>query len=494
MNFDLIKSIKYENKAFLLFLLVHLIVWSTIALMRTVMPTDTLEGIYWGSLMDFGTPKHPPLAAWLTYLAYMPLKIDFCVYLFSQLFIITGFVYIYKLAKFFLDENKAILSVIVLEGCWCYSYVTSYYGFNPDVVLLMTLPAIAYYFYKTMKDDKLSDWIILALFLGFSFLNKYQTVFLLLFMFIWAVCFKREVFKNWKFYLSVILAFLIFLPHILWLFHYDFFPLLYFDEELTSTVWWNHLTAPLLFLVIQLAAIYGTFVIFSALMLKSKSSFKFENKYNMQDFWFLLLLGLGPLTLHFIMGLFFGGTMRPRWGFEFLFMAGILLFAFIPNKIERKEFNFTLKMAYIVMAVVFVSLASLYSIEKNFRSRYPVKVVSQDLKNIWKNNFKTPLKYIGGYIEYTLPLTIYDETHPINILDTHGYKSPWIDEEDLRKSGALIIDRHPYGVLYYAVKTVPTLKDYKIIKPKTYKFTVYNMFKQPREYTVYYALIPPQKK
>ena len=61
---------------FFTFLIVHLLVWSCIGLIRVVLPTDTLEGIYWGSLYDFGTPKHPPLAGWITYLAYLPFKIE----------------------------------------------------------------------------------------------------------------------------------------------------------------------------------------------------------------------------------------------------------------------------------------------------------------------------------------------------------------------------------------------------------------------------------
>ena len=105
-------------------------------------------------------------------------------------------VYDYELAKCFLDENKAMLSVILLEGCWAYSYITSYYGFNPDVILLSIIPAIAFYFYNCMKDNKTSDWIKLGLIVGISFLNKYQTALILLPMAIWALMFKRDVFKN----------------------------------------------------------------------------------------------------------------------------------------------------------------------------------------------------------------------------------------------------------------------------------------------------------
>ncbi len=187
-------NLKYEKRLFYIFLLVHLVVWVGVALVRTVLPADSLEGIYWGSLMDFGSQKHPPLAAWITYLSYIPFKLDFSIYLISQLFIVSGFIFVYKLAKHFLDENKAMLAVIVLEGCWIYSYITGYYGFNPDVVLLFTLPAITYYFYSCMKDNKFSDWLILAILVGLSCLNKYQTGLLVVSMAIWAGVFKPQTY------------------------------------------------------------------------------------------------------------------------------------------------------------------------------------------------------------------------------------------------------------------------------------------------------------
>ena len=174
---NILNGVKAEKRAFYIFLAVHFMVWSCIGLIRTVLPTDALEGIYWGSFMDFGTPKHPPLFGWLAYLTYIPFKCDYIVYFVSQLFVTLGFIYIYRLAKYFLDENKAILSVVILEGCWAYSYITGYYGFNPDVIILFTLPAISYYFCRCTDENKGIDWLKLGLLVGFSFLNKYQTAF-----------------------------------------------------------------------------------------------------------------------------------------------------------------------------------------------------------------------------------------------------------------------------------------------------------------------------
>lgn len=484
-------KLTYEKKLFYTFLVVHLIVWTGIGLIRTVMPTDALEGIYWGSFHDFGTPKHPPFAGWLTYLAYMPFKSDFCVYLISQLFVLFGFMYIYKLARYFLDENKSMLSVIILEGCWCYSYITGYYGFNPDVILLFMLPVITYYFYKCVKDNKSYDWIILGILVGIGFLNKYQTALVILPLAIWALMFKRDVFKNKFFYIAATLAFLIFLPHILWLVKYDFYPLMYFEGELSSSSWLNHITAPLTFLVMQIGLIAGSLLIYLILKLKFKSPFKFVENYDKKDFWFLLLVGLTPLIIHLIMGFMEGGTMRPRWGYEFWFLTGVMLFWFFPTQITQKEYKFTVKSAYVVMLIIFVSLGTLLAVEKNYRSRYPVAQVFDDLKEIWANNVSTPLNYVGGYIEWTLPLTIYGDTHPKAILDNHGYKDPWLSQEDIKKSGVMIIDRTPDKVEFYTKLSCPYLPDDFEIKPVEYRFDVHNAFNMPREYQIYYFIVPP---
>lgn len=493
MGLGFIKNISSEKKMFYIFLFIHFVVWSFIGLIRTVLPTDSLEGIYWGSLADFGTPKHPPLAGWLSYLAYIPFKLDISIYLISQSFILLGFIYIYKLAKKFLDENQAALSVIILEGCWCYSYVTGYYGFNPDVILLGLLPLITYVFYNCMKYNKPADWIKFGLIVGISFLNKYQTALTIISMAVWAMIHRRETFKNKFFYISIVIAFLIFLPHLLWLIKYDFFPFMYFEEELYAPTWINHITAPLGFLFMQLVMIIGTLLLYGLLRWKSKQPLTVARVSQKEDLMFLLILGFGPLLIHVIMGLFQGGTMRPRWGYEFWYMLGIILFYFFPIKTGIKEYKFTLKMSYIVMFIIFLSLGTLLAVEKNYRSRYPVSLIYNDIQEIWHSEYSTPLKYIGGYIEWTLPLTIYADTHPDCILDTFGYKNPWIDEADLRKNGIFVLDRTEIAVINQTRLACPCLTENYEIKPKPYKFKVKNAFGQEKEYLIFYFIVPPEK-
>lgn len=487
-------NISYEKKMFFIFLLINIVVWAGIGLIRVVLPTDSLEGIFWGSLHDFGTPKHPPLAAWITYATYSIFKSDLSIYLLCTVFIFTGVFFVYKLAKLFLDEKSAILSAVILEGCFAYTYVTSYYGFNPDVVLLALLPLVTYWGYKCLSENKNKDWLLLGLLVGICFLDKYQTGLVIVPMLIWALMFKRNIFKNIYFYLSILIAFLIFLPHLLWLIKYDFFPILYFEGELSSSSWIKHIKAPFHFLLLQFAAIAGTVAIFLFIKLKQKSSLKLDFILS-PNTWFILLVGLFPLLFHMCMGFAAGGTMRPRWGFEFLYMTGIMLFYFLPLKeISKESYSFTYKLAYGAMFITVLVMGTLFTVEKNYRSRYPVDVIHNDMIKIWSQKYDTPLKYIGGYIEWTLPLTIYGKTHPTCILDTNGYPNPWIDNEDLKKSGFIILDRKINYIVDHYKKECNYLGDDFKLKPVTYKFKIKNALNQEREYSIFYLIVPPIKE
>jgi hypothetical protein len=173
-------------------------------------------------------------------------------------------------------------------------------------------------------------------------------------------------------------------------------------------------------------------------------------------------------------------------------MLGIMLFYFFPCKIEKKEFNFFLKMALFALVVTFIAMGTLLSVEKNYRSRYPVPEVYNDIKSIWEEQTHTPLKYMGGYIEWTLPLVIYDRENLECLLDTFGYPSPWIDAKDFEKSGAFFIDRTIGELETHLKKAYPEFPEGFEFNPVEYKFTLTNAFNQPREYTVYYYIVPPK--
>ena len=55
------------NNIFFIFALSHLIIWTLIpTLTNKNLPLDTIEALAWGSNLDWGFNKHPPMSAFFT--------------------------------------------------------------------------------------------------------------------------------------------------------------------------------------------------------------------------------------------------------------------------------------------------------------------------------------------------------------------------------------------------------------------------------------------
>ncbi len=84
---------KNTPKFFFIFLLTHLILWTFIpSISNTNLPLDTIEALAWGSNLDWGFNKHPPLSAaavQIFYLIFGPK--DWAYYLLSQIFVVVAF-------------------------------------------------------------------------------------------------------------------------------------------------------------------------------------------------------------------------------------------------------------------------------------------------------------------------------------------------------------------------------------------------------------------
>ena len=497
-DFDSTKSTeKSLNKIFIIFLVLHVALWSLLPLIRQILPIDAMECVYWGSLADFGTNKHPPLAGWIAYFVYNIFKTDFSIYLIGQLSIIIGFIYLYKLGKIFLGSTKSILAVMILEACFAYTYMGIYDGFNPNFLMLCFLPAISYYFYKSVNETKIYNWLMLGCFTGLSFLAKYQTLMLFIPLLLYLLITKqgREQFKKKGFYCAFIVAFLLILPHLVWLYHNDFFSFNYFIacEDRYSTFYsgpLKYIYSPFIFLFNQLVAVLGVIFIYFTAFLFSREKRSQEKNINNNDKLFILLTGIAPLVLQSFQGLN-GNYMIPQWGYSLLFMSGILLFSFFPFKLNDKTIKYIICWVFSAMVITFTVLLIVFATEKNFANRFPVEQITEKLNNIYKNSTGKNMNYIGGFIELTIPIHLYNNDYKV-ILDTYGHKNIWIDEDDLRKEGALIIGRNPALMNYYIKSSVPNLVDEPAIKP--FEFTVKSAVGRERIYTMYYAIVPSNAK
>ena len=109
------------KKIFYVFLLTHLFVWTLIpSITNNNLPLDTIEALAWGSNLDWGFDKHPPMSAVMVEIFYQIFgSNDWAYYFLSQICLIICFCVIYNLSSdLFSKKAFSLISVLLLEGIY----------------------------------------------------------------------------------------------------------------------------------------------------------------------------------------------------------------------------------------------------------------------------------------------------------------------------------------------------------------------------------------
>ena len=111
------------NNIFYIFVTTHLILWTVVpTITNSNLPLDTIEALAWGSNLDWGFNKHPPLSAFFPEVFFQIFgPQDWAYYFLSQIFVVTSFFIIFKLSQEILnDDTLSLLSVFLIEGIYFY--------------------------------------------------------------------------------------------------------------------------------------------------------------------------------------------------------------------------------------------------------------------------------------------------------------------------------------------------------------------------------------
>jgi 4-amino-4-deoxy-L-arabinose transferase-like glycosyltransferase len=173
---------KNINNIFYIFVTSHLIFWTLVpSLTNQNLPLDTIEALAWGSNLDWGFNKHPPMSAFFLEVFFQIFgSQDWAYYLLSQIFVIISFYFVFKFSKEILNNDLlGLISVLLIESIYFYNFTTP--EFNVNVCELPFWTATAYYSWKVFnsKNIKFIDCFLVGLFAAFGFLSKYLFLYLL---------------------------------------------------------------------------------------------------------------------------------------------------------------------------------------------------------------------------------------------------------------------------------------------------------------------------
>ncbi len=388
------------NNIFYIFVTTHLILWTVVpTITNPNLPLDTIEALAWGSNLDWGFNKHPPLSAFFPEVFFQIFgPQDWAYYFLSQIFVVISFFIIFKLSQEILNDGAlSLLSVFLIEGIYFYNFTTP--EFNVNVCQLPFWCLTVYYTWKIYSSKKveLYDCILLGAVAAFGILSKYLFIYLLIaidLLFAYLIFFKKSKKFDFKYLVSLEVFFVILIPHIIWLFNNDFITIKYGFARagLDEGQMINHLKYPLIFTLKQIG-ILVPFLILVWLLIK-----KIPKKLNLKDekLLFLIFINLVPIVLVFMTALITGSKIRTMWMTPFYLFFGTLFIYFLKTQINIKKLNSFL-IGFIFLFLLSPILYGYVSISQtDKRTDYPGKDIAIKVQMAWHEQHDEPIKYVLG--------------------------------------------------------------------------------------------------
>ena len=391
---------KNINNIFYIFVTAHLMFWTLIpSLTNHNLPLDTIEALAWGSNLDWGFTKHPPMSAFFPEIIYQIFgSQDWAYYLLSQIFVVISFSYVFKLSKEILNNNLlGLISVLLIETIYFYNFTSP--EFNVNVCQLPFWSLTAYYAWRIFngKNIKFSDCFLVGLFAAFGFLSKYLFLYLLVsidLLFIYLIFIKKDRKFDFKYLITTEVFLVALVPHFIWLTNNEFITITYglarTGLEQSSLI--NHIQYPLIFIGKQIGILIPFLILTWLLVQKLKFKINIKDK----KLLFLLSINVLPIFLIFLTSIITGSKIRTMWMTPFYLFFGTLFVHMLQTQINIKKLK-----PFVIGFVFFFFLSPvLYayvSISKDDkRTDYPGKEIAIKTQYAWDQQFDSKINVVLG--------------------------------------------------------------------------------------------------
>ena len=388
------------NNIFYIFVISHLIFWILVpSITNHNLPLDTIEALAWGSNLDWGFNKHPPLSAFFPEVFYQIFgPQDWAYYLLSQIFVLISFYYVFKFSKEIFNNNLlGLISVLLIEAIYFYNFTTP--EFNVNVCQLPFWSCTVYFSWKiyNSKGVKFSDCFLVGLFAALGFLSKYLFVYLLAsidFLFMYLIFIKKDRKFDFKYFITLEVFLIILVPHLIWLNNNDFITITYglarTGLEQSSLI--DHIKFPSIFLLKQIGILIPFFLLIFLLAKKIKLKINLKDK----KLLFLLAINILPIVLMFFTSVITGSKIRTMWMTPFYLFFGTLFVYLFQAQINFKKLK-PFVVGFIFLFFLSPILYAYVSISKeDKRTDYRGKGIALKTQYAWDQQFDTEINVVYG--------------------------------------------------------------------------------------------------
>jgi Dolichyl-phosphate-mannose-protein mannosyltransferase len=432
-------------RALTVFATLHFAVWTALpTILYANLPLDVIEGLNYGREWQLGYDKLPPLPWWLLEIAHVVWGRDVAYYMLAEIAVVSTLVLVFATALPLVGPVGAIVATIIIDGLHYLNF--SSVKFNHNVIELPFWALVGFSFCASLRSSRTVDSVLLGVALGFAFWAKYFVIVLALPLALFFILDReaRPMLATPGPWIALTVALVVAAPHIAWLIAHDFLPFQYVDARAApSRGLLDHLFHPLQAIALQLIALLPALVIGSPLAWPPRIA-ALNARPNYLSYRAVTLLAFGPIATLALLSLVTGKGTIASWGFPVWIFFGAWFVIKSEAVIKTVQLIWVVTLWTVVSTIFVIAFIADYTILPYLDHRYraalfPGEELAAELTQRFHAATGEPLRYVIGTMWDGGNVAYYSPDQPKVLIDGLARRAPWIDLNDLRAKGALVV-------------------------------------------------------
>ena len=358
--------------------------WLLLGLMQAALTElQDDEAYYWlyGKFLDWGYFDHPPMIGLLVKSGYAFFQNELGVRFFPLLLNVLSLLIIEKL----IDKKDPFLfytialSIAVLQ--------LSGFVAVPDIPLIFFTALFFLFFKRFIGSPNIQNVVLLGLSMALLFYSKYHAVLIVLF----AIASRPRLFLQPRFYLSGIIALLLFLPHLWWQYQHDWVSFRYhLFESNVNAYKFSFTTEYIIGQLLLPGPIAGIILLPAALLYKPATAIERAMKFTMLGIYIFFLLSS------------FRGRVEANWTSPALVPLMVLSHQYLVQNFRWRNWltrllPITLLLVLFARIIMIMDILPVKEIRKRYHSwkEWPaeMKARTSGLPVVFSNSYQRASKY-----------------------------------------------------------------------------------------------------
>ena len=415
---------------------------------------DMGEMFAWSHQVTLGTPKHPPLGAWLVraWFSVMPTR-PWTYYLFAVISATVALWIAWGISARYLSAEKRVVGLVLLTFVPFYNFHAL--RFNANAVLIPFWALTTWFFLRSFETHR-AGWAALAgAGAAAAMLGKYWSIFLIAGLAIAAAADSRRsaYLRSPAPWVTVAVFALLFAPHVAWVLAHNLGPFHYALTVHPST-FANAVVSGFIFIVGALGYIAGP-IAFALIAARPGMTALKDTLWPAEAERRMIVIAFAaPFLLAVLTGILLQVRVGALWT-----MSGMTLLPVVLLSSPRLTVSRQAAVRLLALAVVFPLLMVAVSpgvatvIDRlgvpGYASHY--RLIARTVQRAWRAHTNQPLRIVGSYDTIVNGIVFYLDDRPATFDIIAPAQTPTVNEDRIARDGMAIVCPEPETVCVAAM-------------------------------------------